>query len=114
MGSASQLPDDAPGTAHKRRRLAVVVAVVLVAALVISLILVLGGGRSDHSYTAGYATGVGLGEQATEAPGMVSGTPSAICKDFIRTMPQGDNEGQWLQGCEAAVKEYGPGPTSTG
>ncbi len=111
--SAPRPPGGRPRSVVTIRRLIVVIAI-LVVALGVSLGLALSSGGSSRSYTDGYTTGVGLGEQATEAPGMVSGTPTKICHDFIRTMPEGDDAGQWLAGCEAAVKEYGPGPTATG
>jgi hypothetical protein len=111
IGSAPQYLEGSK-PAHKRRRLLVIIAVILAAALTVSLVLVLGGNGNGHSYTDGYVAGEGLGEQASEAPGMVSGSPSAICHSFIGQMPAGDDETQWLQGCVAAVKEYGPGPST--
>ncbi len=82
------------GNSHRKIWVIVSVTVLLVTAIVIALVLGHSGshGGQSISYRDGYAS---------SGDTVVGGTPIDCSTDWTWDMPSGDNQAQWIAGCQA-------------
>ena len=89
-----------------RASLFAVIGVVAVIIIIIILVVTLGGGGESQSYKDGYAAGqsqLAAESRICMSPGNQAITAGALCQEDVVGAPNGDNQSQWIQGCEAAT-----------